>query len=214
MRAALDALASGTPALSARTAAVLETTGKKSILVLPFTNLSADPESDYFADGLTEEIIADLSDVRQLRVISSTSSMQFKGTKLTVAVLAQQLRVEHVLEGSVRRIGDALRITAKLIEAASDSPVWANKYSGTLADVFAIQETLSKSIVDALRLVLTAEEERKLKDPRDRRRALPSSGTCEPSRKCCGSPRTVSIVRLSAWGSARPSPARTRWSWR
>ena len=163
VRAALHALGSGTPALSARTAAVLETTGKKSILVLPFTNLSADPESDYFADGLTEEIISDLSGVRQLRVISSTSSMQFKGTKLTVAVLAQQLRVEHVLEGSVRRIGDALRINAKLIEAASDSPVWANKYSGTLADVFAIQETLSKSIVDALRLVLTAEEERKLK---------------------------------------------------
>lgn len=165
VRAALDTLASGATPPSSGTGAVAAGTGKKSIVVLPFTNLSAEPESDYFADGLTEEIIAELSNVRQLRVISSTSSMQFKGTKLTVASLAHQLRVEHVLEGSVRRIGDALRITAKLIEAASDSPVWSQKYSGTLADVFTIQETLSKSIVDALRLVLTAEEERKLAEP-------------------------------------------------
>ena len=165
VRAALEALASGTPTLSSGTAAFGAAAGKKSIVVLPFTNLSAEPESDYFADGLTEEIIAELSNVRQLRVISSTSSMQFKGTKLTVAALAHRLRIEHVLEGSVRRIGDALRITAKLIEAASDSPVWSHRYSGTLADVFAIQETLSKSIVDALRLVLTAEEERKLAEP-------------------------------------------------
>ena len=165
VRAALEAIASGATMPSSGTAAIGAAAGKKSIVVLPFTNLSAEPESDYFADGLTEEIIAELSNVRQLRVISSTSSMQFKGTKLTVAALAQQLRVEHVLEGSVRRIGDALRITAKLIEAASDSPVWSHKYSGTLADVFAIQETLSKSIVDALRLVLTAEEERKLAEP-------------------------------------------------
>ena len=119
--------ASGATMPSSGTAAIGATAGKKSIVVLPFTNLSADPESDYFADGLTEEIIAELSNVRQLRVISSTSSMQFKGTKLTVAALAQQLRVEHVLEGSVRRIGDALRITAKLIEAASDSPVWSQQ---------------------------------------------------------------------------------------
>ena len=165
VRAALEAVASGTATPSSGTAAIRAAIGKKSIVVLPFTNLSAEPESDYFADGLTEEIIAELSNVRQLRVISSTSSMQFKGTKLTVAVLAQQLRVEHVLEGSVRRIGDALRITAKLIEAASDSPIWSQKYSGTLADVFDIQETLSKSIVDALRLVLTTEEEQKLAEP-------------------------------------------------
>jgi len=165
VQAALDALGSGAPPQSGRALTARETTTeKRSILVLPFTNLSADPDSDFFADGLTEEIIADLSSVRQLRVISSTSSMQFKGTKLSVAALAQQLSVGHVLEGSVRRIGPALRITAKLIEAASDSPVWGNKYSGTLADVFAIQETLSKSIVDALRLVLTAEEERKIED--------------------------------------------------
>ena len=165
VRAALDAVQSGTVTSSGSAAIVRETaTGKRALLVLPFTNLPADPEGDYFADGLTEEIIADLSSVRQLRVISSTSSKQFKGTRLTVGELAGQFGVEHVLEGSVRRIGQALRITAKLIEVATDSPVWGNKYSGTLDDVFAIQESLSKSIVDALRLVLTTEEERKLKE--------------------------------------------------
>lgn len=164
VRAALDALRSGSVPQFETAPAAREVTDKKSILVLPFTNLPADPDSDYFADGLTEEIIADLSGVRQLRVISSTSSMQFKGTKLPVATLARQVGVAHVLEGSVRRSGQDLRITAKLVEAVSDSPIWGNKYSGTLADVFAIQETLSKSIVDALKLVLTAEEERKLEE--------------------------------------------------
>lgn len=136
---------------------------RRALLVLPFANLANDPESDFFADGLTEEIIADLSSVRQLRVISRTSSMQFKGSTGTVADLAKQVHVEYVLEGSVRRSGGALRITAKLIEVATDSPVWGQKYNGTLDDVFAIQETLSRAIVEALRVVLTAEEDAKLK---------------------------------------------------
>jgi non-specific serine/threonine protein kinase len=167
VRAALETMTMSSSALTGSLSSAVPrepVSDKRAILVLPFTNLPADPESDYFADGLTEEIIADLSSVRQLRVISSTSSMQFKGTKLAVAELARQLRVEYVLEGSVRRIGGALRITAKLIEAATDSPVWGHKYNGTLEDVFAIQETLSRSIVEALRVVLTAEEEQKLKE--------------------------------------------------
>jgi non-specific serine/threonine protein kinase len=135
---------------------------RRALLVLPFTNLARDPESDYFADGLTEEIIADLSSVRQLRVISRTSSMQFKGSAGSVADLARQVDVQYVLEGSVRRSGGALRITAKLIEVATDSPVWAQKYNGSLDDIFAIQETLSRAIVEALRVVLTAEEDAKL----------------------------------------------------
>jgi eukaryotic-like serine/threonine-protein kinase len=165
VRAALETLQSGTHAVAVSTAVARDTAADKpALLVLPFANLAADPESDYFADGLTEEIIADLSSLRQLRVISSTSSMQFKGTTLTVHELGQRLRVGHVLEGSVRRIGPALRITAKLIDTASDSPVWGQKYSGTLEDVFAFQETLSRSIVGALRVTLTAEEDRQLKD--------------------------------------------------
>lgn len=164
LRGALDAVQSGAlPATGLKSPGMPAATGKRALLVLPFSNLAADPESDYFANGLTEEIIADLSSVRQLRVISSTSSMQFKDTKLTLTELAQQTRVEYVLEGSVRRIGNALRVTAKLVEAATDSPTWGNKYSGSLEDVFAIQEALSKSIVDALRVVLSAEEEQQLK---------------------------------------------------
>lgn len=137
---------------------------RHGVVVLPFANLAPDPEGDYFSDGLTEEIIADLSNVQQLRVISRTSSMRLKGTVHTLPELARQLRVEYVLEGSVRRSGARLRVTAKLIEVATDSAVWGRKYDGTLDDVFAMQESISRSIVEALRITLTAEEERRLAD--------------------------------------------------
>ncbi len=138
------------------------TVERRGLLVLPFANLGADPESDYFSDGLTEEIIADLSNVRKLRVISRTSSMQLKGTTVAVSDLARQLRVDFVLEGSVRRSRNDLRVTAKLVEAATDTAVWGHKYDGTLDDVFAMQESISRSIVEALRVTLTAEEDRQL----------------------------------------------------
>jgi serine/threonine protein kinase len=160
-RGALDTVRSGAIAPSAAIARDAPRE-RRALVVLPFANLTADPESDFFADGLTDEIIADLSNVRQLRVISRTSSMQFKGTGRTVTELAKQLNVEYVLEGTVRQSGGRLRITAKLIEAATDSPVWADKYNGALHDVFAIQETISRSIVEALRVALTAEEEQRL----------------------------------------------------
>ena len=131
-----------------------------SIAVLPFTNLSTDPENAYFADGLTDEITADLSKVRALRVISRTSSMTFKGTSKDVRTIAGELGVRYVLEGSVRRAGSRLRITAQLIDARTDDHVWADTYDGTVDDVFAIQERLARVIVDALELRLTADEER------------------------------------------------------
>ncbi|MGA2262788.1 MAG: hypothetical protein ABSH28_15305, partial [Acidobacteriota bacterium] len=134
----------------------------KSIVVLPFENLSPDPENAFFADGLTEELIADLSKVRTLRVISRTSAMLLKGSKKDVPTIARELNVRYVLEGSVRRAGNSLRITAQLIDAASDAHLWAEKYGGTLDDVFAIQERVSGSIVDALRLALTADEKQRL----------------------------------------------------
>jgi TolB-like protein len=134
----------------------------KSIVVLPFDNLSPDPENAFFADGLTEELIADLSKVRTLRVISRTSAMLLKGSKKNVPTIARELNVRFVLEGSVRRAGNSLRITAQLIDATSDAHVWAEKYSGTLDDVFAIQETVSRAIVDALKLTLTADERHRL----------------------------------------------------
>ena len=134
----------------------------KSIAVLPFTNLSLDPENAYFADGLTDEVTADLSKVRALRVISRTSSMAFKDTSKDVKTIARELGVRYVLEGSVRRAGNQLRITAQLIDASTDHHLWADKFDGTVEDVFAFQERLSRVIVEALELRLSTDEERRL----------------------------------------------------
>jgi serine/threonine protein kinase/tetratricopeptide (TPR) repeat protein len=135
---------------------------EKSIVVLPFENLSPDPDNAFFADGLTEELIADLSKVQALRVISRTSAMMYKGAKKSVPVIAQELGVRYVLEGSVRRAGSSLRITAQLIDSATDAHLWAEKYAGTLEDVFALQEQMSRQIVGGLRVKLTPDEDRRL----------------------------------------------------
>jgi TolB-like protein len=134
----------------------------KSIAVLPFTNLSSDPENEYFADGLTDEVTADLSKVRALRVISRTSSMTFKRTTKDVKTIARELAVQYILEGSVRRAGRTLRITAQLIDAATDHHLWAHTYDGSVEDVFAIQARLARVIVEALELQLSADEDRQL----------------------------------------------------
>ncbi|MDD8015159.1 MAG: protein kinase [Acidobacteriota bacterium] len=131
---------------------------EKSIIVLPFENISPEPAQDYFCDGMTEEIISDLSKIGSLRVISRTSSMMFKGTKKDIPAIAREVHVRYVLEGSVRKAGNNLRITAQLIDAAEDTHLWAEKYGGTLDDVFDIQEKVSGSIVDALKLKLTPKE--------------------------------------------------------
>ena len=133
-----------------------------SIAVLPFANLSVDPENAYFADGLTEEVIADLSKVQPLRVISRTSSMAFKDTKKDVKTVARELGVRYILQGSVRRAGKQLRISAQLIDAIRDDHLWAETYDGTLEDVFTIQERLARTIVAALALRLTQDEHRRL----------------------------------------------------
>jgi serine/threonine protein kinase/tetratricopeptide (TPR) repeat protein len=143
---------------------------EKSILVLPFKNISADPEQDYFCDGMTEELISDLSKIGSLRVISRTSSMIFKGTKKDIPAIAREVHVRYVLEGSVRKAGNNLRITAQLIEASNDAHIWAEKYGGTLDDVFDIQEKVSQSIVDALKLKLTQAETERLAE-----RPIPSA---------------------------------------
>jgi TolB-like protein len=130
-----------------------------SLVVLPFENLSPDPDNAFFADGLTEEIIADLSKVRALRVISRTSAMLLKGARKDLPTIGREMNVRYVLEGSVRRAGNQLRITAQLIEASTDAHLWADKFTGTLDDVFEIQEKLSRTIVDALKVRLTADEE-------------------------------------------------------
>jgi len=135
---------------------------EKSIIVLPFVNMSPDPEQEYFSDGLTEEIITDLSYIHTLRVISRTSAMMLKGTKKDMKTIGRELNVQYVLEGSVRKAGNNLRITAQLIDATTDAHLWAEKYSGTLDDVFDIQEKVSRSIVDALKVKLSPEENKQI----------------------------------------------------
>ena len=142
-----------------------------SIAVLPFANLSADPDNEYFSDGLTEELITDLSSVKALRVISRTSSLQFKGTSKGMRDIGRTLGVRYALTGSARKAGNALRITAQLVDTTSDQQIWADKYSGTMDDVFDVQERVSRAIVSALRVTLTASEderlaERPIRDPR------------------------------------------------
>jgi serine/threonine protein kinase len=135
---------------------------RRSIVVLPFQNLSADPDNEFFSDGLTDEIIADLSQLRTLRVISRNSSMQLKGVGKDLKAVASELGVRYVLTGGVRKSGNAVRITAQLVDPIRDESVWAEKYSGTLEDIFDIQEQISRRIVDALKMQLSPEEDRRL----------------------------------------------------
>ena len=142
-----------------------------SIAVLPFTNLSADPDNEYFSDGLTEELITDLSGVKALHVISRTSSLQLKGTTKGMREIGRTLGVRYALTGSARKAGNALRITAQLVDTTTDAQIWAEKYSGTMDDVFDVQERVSRAIVTALRVKLSASEddrlsERPIKNPR------------------------------------------------
>ncbi len=132
------------------------------IVVLPFVNRSHDPENEYFSDGLTEEVITDLSQVGALHVISRNSAMTLKGTSKDTPTLARELGVSHVVTGSVRRAGEALRVTAELVEARSDRPLWSEKYAGTVEDVFGIQEEIARKIVAALKLTLTEAESRQV----------------------------------------------------
>ena len=134
----------------------------KSIVVLPFANLSPDPDTEYFSDGLTDEIITDLSRIRSLRVISRSSAMRLKGDARGLAAIGRDLACPYVLEGSVRRAANALRITARLVDAPNDVQLWADKYGGTLDDVFDMQERVSRSIVDALEIRLTPQEAEQL----------------------------------------------------
>lgn len=125
-----------------------------SIAVLPFVNLSPDPENEYFADGIAEELLNILAGVDGLKVASRTSAFSFKGTATPLPEIARQLGVRHVLEGSVRRQGSRVRITAQLIEAGSDDHLWSQTYDRELTDIFQVQEDIARAITDALADVL------------------------------------------------------------
>jgi adenylate cyclase len=141
-----------------------EKSQRTSVVVLPFDNLSPDPGDAYFSDGLTEEIITNLAYLRSLRVISRSTAMVLKDTQKDVRTIGRDLDVEYVLEGSVRKAGDSLRITAQLIDARSDEHVWAERHEGTIGDIFEVQERIAKRIVHALKLKLSPAEESRLVD--------------------------------------------------
>jgi adenylate cyclase len=141
-----------------------------AICVLPFSNMSGDPEQEYFSDGISEDIITDLSKVSALSVVSRNTAFSFKGKHVDLAQVARQLKVSHVLEGSVRKSGNRVRITAQLIDSKSDDHVWAERYDRDLSDIFALQDEISQAIVAALKLKLLPDE----------KKAIEKRGTTNP----------------------------------
>jgi TolB-like protein/class 3 adenylate cyclase len=148
----------------------LELPDKPSIAVLPFTNMSGDPEHEYFSDGITEDIITELSRYRELFVIAGNSTFRFKGKDVEIGEIAHQLGVQYIVEGSVRRSGKRVRITAQLVDALSGSEVWADRYDRDLDDIFVVQDEVVAAIVGALpSRVRLAELERADRRPMDLR---------------------------------------------
>ena len=138
----------------------------ESIVVLPLENLSQDPEQEYFADGMTEALITNLAQIRALRVVSRTSAMQYKGVRKPLPEIARALQVDSVVEGTVARFGNRVRITAQLIEAATDRHLWAQSYERDLSDVLALQGEVARAIADEVRVQVSGEEQARLKQER------------------------------------------------
>jgi adenylate cyclase len=133
-----------------------------SIAVLPFTNMSGDPEQEYFSDGISEDVITDLSKIAGLTVISRNSSFTYKGRSVDIRAVGRELGVRSVLEGSIRRAGNRVRIAAQLIDATSGAHLWADRYDRDLTDIFAVQDDVTHRIVEALKVTLTPAENARL----------------------------------------------------
>ncbi len=131
---------------------------KPSIAVLPFTNMSNDPDQEYFADGITENLITDLSKISGLFVIARNSSFSYKGQQVKVRQVAEDLGVRYVMEGSVQRAGDQVRINAQLIDATTGGHLWADRYDGSITDIFALQDHVTAKIMEAMSVTLTQQE--------------------------------------------------------
>lgn len=129
-----------------------------SIVVLPFTNMSGDPGQDYFSDGISEDIITDLSKISALFVVSRNTAFSFKGQHVEIEQVANRLGVQYVLEGSVRKSGDRVRITAQLIDGRTNGHVWAERYDRSIEDIFELQDDISRKIVEALRVRILPQE--------------------------------------------------------
>src|SRR5579862_6241846 len=145
--------------------------GIRSLVVLPFENRSGDPAQEFFADGMTDALIADLAQIAALRVISRTSAMRFKGTRPTLSKIARELRVDGVVEGSALRVGDRVRITVELVDVASDRSLWAKSYERGLTDILALQSEVAHAIAEEIRIQVTPDERARLR----------SKGTVNPA---------------------------------
>ena len=165
---------------------------KPSLVVLPFQNMSGDPEQEYFADGMVEEITTALSRIRSLFVIARNSAFTYKGRAVDVRQVGRELGVRYVLEGSVRKAGSRVRITGQLVDAATGAHLWADRFDGTLEDVFDLQDQVTASVVGG----------DPAKSP-SRRRSSGRSGsrrrTCRPMTSCCARCRTSTRVPGRAW---------------
>jgi len=154
--------------------AALELPDKPSLAVLPFSNMSAEPDQDFFADGISEDIITELSKFRTLFVIARNSSFAFKGQSVDVKEVSAKLGVRYIVEGSVRRAGERVRITAQLIDAVEDTHIWADRYDRDLEDIFALQDEVTRAIVSAIEPELASSERQ-----RARRKPTESLGAWE-----------------------------------
>src|SRR5205823_4268962 len=140
----------------------LPTPPQKSIAVLPFENRSEDKANAYFADGIQDEILTRLSKIAELKVISRTSTQHYKSAPENLSEIARQLGVAHILEGSVQKSGNAVRVNVQLINSANDSHVWADTFDRKLTDIFSVESEVAKAIADQLRAKLTGREEREI----------------------------------------------------
>jgi TolB-like protein len=144
---------------SAKSAPIVADIPQDSIAVLPFANMSGDQESEFFADGTTEEIINALAQIKKLRVVARTSSFSFKGKHVDLRTIGEQLNVRTVLEGSVRRAGEHLRVTVQLVNVADGYHLWSERYDRQMKDIFAIQEDIARSIAERLKVALGGDEQ-------------------------------------------------------
>jgi TolB-like protein/Tfp pilus assembly protein PilF len=174
VRAALRELQRGHPPRSAQNAPGAPVQERRraaprvdALAVLPLANVTGDPEQDYFADGMTEALIAELAQIRALRVISRTSAMHYRGSTKTMPEIARELSVDGIIEGAVMRAGDRVRITAQLIHAATDRHLWARSYERDLRDVLQLQGEVARAIADEIQVTLTPQERARLARVRD-----------------------------------------------
>ncbi len=160
LTAVIERQRASAPATSAPASVPTAGTPRVAICVLPFANMSGDPEQEYFSDGITEDIITDLSKVSALAVVSRNSAFMYKGKNVDVTKVARELKVGHVLEGSVRKAGGRVRITAQLVDGSTNDHVWAERYDRDLNDIFTLQDEISEAIVTALKFRLLPTEKK------------------------------------------------------